>query len=74
MKPRGQAGSKLCDFIDDIGIPDRLIADQAGEQYGSNTVFQDAVRRNRIQMKWLEKGRHTQSHTADREIGNIRQQ
>ena len=73
MKTRSEAGEKLKDFIDDIGVPHHLTADQAGEHHGPNTVFQETVRRHRIIMKWVEKGRHTQNHRAEREIGILRQ-
>ena len=50
MKTRREAGAKLRAFVEDVGIPDQLMADLAGEHLGAGTDFQDIVRHNRIQM------------------------
>ena len=73
MKSRRESGSKLRAFVEDVGIPDVLMADVAGEQVGPGTEFQDVVRYNRIRMRWTEQGRSTQNSIAEREIGILRQ-
>ena len=54
MKSRREAGSKLWAFVEDVGVPDQLMADLVGEHIGSGTEFQDVVRHNRIQMRWSD--------------------
>ena len=73
MKSRRESGSKLRAFVEDVGIPDVLMANVAGEQVGPGTEFQDVVRYNRIRMRWTEQGRSTQNSIAEREIGILRQ-
>ena len=72
MKSQREAGSKLRAFVEDVGVPDQLMADLAGEHVGSGTEFQDVVRHNRIQMRWSEQGRSTQNSLTEREIGILR--
>ena len=43
MKSRQEAGSKLRAFVEDVGIPDLLMANLAGEQVGPGTEFQGIV-------------------------------
>ena len=69
MKSRREAGSKLQAFVEDVGIPNQLMADLAGEQTGQGTEFQDVVRHNRIRMRWSKQGRPTQNSLAEHEIG-----
>ena len=73
MKSRKEAGDKLHAFIEDVGVPETLVADMAAEQEGPNTEFRDLVRRHHIKMKWTERGRPNQNARAEREIGIIRQ-
>ena len=39
IENRRQVGTTLGDFVDDVGIPDKLTADQAGEQFHRETDF-----------------------------------
>ena len=73
MTTKAHAGQSLADFIDQVGIPDRLTADLAGEQTGLSTLFQKLVRYHRIDMHFAEKGTGKQNHKAEREIGLLKQ-
>jgi hypothetical protein len=44
MTSRKDAGKSLVDFMDDVGIPERLVTDGATEFTGQHTEF---VKRNR---------------------------
>ena len=69
IKQKGDAGKALNQIIDDVGVPDKLRADLAGEQYGDSTEFMRLVRRYRIDQTWAEQGRHNQNAVVEREIG-----
>ena len=69
---RTHAGQALADFSQDVGIPDYLTADLAGEFSGPNTEFMRHVRQLRIQMHWAEKARHKQNHRVEREIQTLK--
>ena len=53
---KSHAGDSLRELINDVGIPDRLYADLAAEHTGTNTEFQQQVRKFHIQMHYAEKG------------------
>ena len=40
LQSKAQAGNALHEFINNVGIPDSLVADLAGEHTGTNTEFQ----------------------------------
>ena len=50
MTSRVDAGRSLVEFTDDVGIPENLITDGAGEFTGKNTEFVKEVRRMRIRI------------------------
>ena len=62
---KSHAGDSLREFINDVGIPDRLYADLAAEHTGMNTEFQQQVCKFHIQMHYAEKGRKNQNHRAE---------
>ena len=49
---KSYAGDFLRELINDVGIPDRLYADLAAEHTGTNTEFQEQVRKIHIQMHY----------------------
>ena len=69
MTSRAEAGRSLVDFTDDVGIPEMLTTDGAGEFTGRNTNFVKEARRMRIKLHTTEQGRKNQNHAAEREIG-----
>ena len=69
---KSHTGDSLWELINDVGIPDRLYADLAAEHTGTNTEFQQQVRKFHIQMHYAEKGRKNQNHRAEREIGILK--
>jgi hypothetical protein len=73
MAKRDEAGKSLTEFTDDVGIPERLITDGAGEFTGKGTEFIKEARRMRIQLHTTEQGRKNQNHAAEREIGFLSQ-
>lgn len=56
----------------DVGIPENLTCDLAGESSGPNTEFMKQIRDLRIRIHWSEKGRSNQNHKAEREIGILK--
>jgi len=72
MHSKKEAGDALRMFIQDVGIPDTLMADLAGEQTGDHTEFVKQAKRNDISLHWAEKGRKNQNHRAEREIGILK--
>ena len=72
-KLKSDVGQTLSDFCADVGIPEQLTADLAGEQSGMGTDFLATVRQLRIDMHWTEKGRKNQNHHAEREIGILKE-
>eukprot|EP00980_Cylindrotheca_fusiformis_P025879 scaffold14789_cov72-Cylindrotheca_fusiformis.AAC.1 len=54
MKSKREAGRALDDFIDDVGVPETLIFDNAAEQTGANTDFMKTIRQARIHWRNTE--------------------
>ena len=73
MVSKAHVGQALARFIDEVGIPDKMTADMAGEQVGESTMFQKLVRMHRIDMHWIERNTGKQNHRAEREIGLLKQ-
>ena len=69
MTAKSDAGKSLVDFTDDVGIPETLVTDGAGEFTGRSTEFVKEARRMRIKLHTTEQGRKNQNHAAEREIG-----
>jgi hypothetical protein len=69
MTSRKDAGKSLIEFMDDVGIPERLVTDGATEFTGRHTEFVKEARRMRILLHTTEQGRKNQNHQAEREIG-----
>jgi len=72
MHNKKEAGNALRMFIQDVGIPDMLMANLAGEQTGDATEFIKQAKRNEISLHWTEKGHKNQNHKAKREIGILK--
>ena len=68
MASRADAGKSLVEFTDDVGIPENLVTDGAGEFTRKNTEFVKEARRMRIKLFTTEQGRKNQNHAAEREI------
>ena len=73
LSSKADAGKTLDEFAQDVGIPEHLVTDLAGELSGPHTEFMKHVRRLKIDIHWCEKGRHQQNHKAEREIGILKQ-
>jgi hypothetical protein len=71
MSGRTDAAKSLIDFTDDVGIPEDLVTDGAGEFTGKNTEFVKEARQMRIQLHTMESGRHNQNHAAELEIMHL---
>ena len=69
MKARSDAGQSLVDFTYDVGIPERLVTDGAGEFTGKGNQLVKEARRMRIQLHTSEQGRKNQNHAAEHNIG-----
>jgi hypothetical protein len=54
MTTKAQAGESLDIFVNDVGIPNRLTYDGAGEQAGKGTKFHESVRHYRINDHTIE--------------------
>ena len=72
LPTKASAGEALREFSHDVGIPDTLIADLAGEQTGDNTEFVKQIRRLDIRIHYTEKERKNQNHKVEREIGILK--
>lgn len=72
LPSRKYVAQALTEMSDDIGIPDVLVADLAPEMEGRHTEFQKEIRRLKIRIKYIEKGRHKQAHVVDREIQELK--
>ena len=72
LTTKQHAGDALRELTIDVGVPDTLVADQAGEQTGRHTEFARQVQQLHIQMHYTEPGRKNQNHTAEREIGILK--
>jgi hypothetical protein len=62
----------LTEMEQDVGVPDELIADQAGETTGKNTEWMKEVRRLKIKMSWAEAGRKNQNTRQNAKLANLR--
>ena len=69
MQAHTNAGESLINFTDDVGIPEMLTTDGAGEFTSRYTDFVKHVRRMRIKLFTSEQGRKNQNHAAEQEIG-----
>ena len=69
QKARSESVQSLVEFTDDVGIPEHLVTDGAGEFTGRATEFVKEARRMRIRLHTLEQGRKNQNQVAEREIG-----
>jgi len=69
MTARSDAGKSFMEFTDDVGIPETLVTDGAGEFTGRDTEFVKEARRVRTKLRTAEQGRKNQNHAAEREIG-----
>ena len=65
-------GQTLTDFSDDVGIPDKLTCDLHASQAGTKTKFMEEVRRLKINLYNIEKGRHNQNAVIDTEIRELK--
>ena len=72
LSSRAHAADSLIDFTDDVGVPEHLMTDLAGEFVGRGTKFVKEARRMRIKLYCSEKGRKNQNHHAEREIGIVK--
>jgi hypothetical protein len=69
MASHADAGELLIDFMDDVGIPEMLMTDGAGEFTGRHTDFIKHVQRMQIKLYTSKQGRKNQNHAAEQEIG-----
>ena len=74
IKARYDAGQSLVDFTDDVGIPDLLVMDGAGEFTGKGKQFMKEVCRMRIQLHTSKQVWKNQNHAGERDIGFIAKQ
>lgn len=72
LTTKAHAGDALREFASDVGIPNTLVADMAGEQTGDATEFLKQTRRLDIRLHHTEPGRKNQNHRAEREIGILK--
>ncbi|MGH7955268.1 MAG: hypothetical protein ACREOZ_04835, partial [Gloeomargaritales cyanobacterium] len=71
MKLKSEAGDKLNEFIKDVGIPELLVTDNAGEETGAEW---ERIRKNYlVKQKWTEPYSPWQNKT-EREIQNLKKQ
>jgi len=73
MDPKSEAGLALQEFIEDVGIPNEMVCDGAGEQVGPKSDFVKTCRRVYCKM------RRTESHSpwqnqAEGMIGETKKQ
>ena len=54
MKSKAQAGEALHKITIDVGVPNTLISDGAGEQTGDNTYFKEVTKRCHIDTRLIE--------------------
>jgi hypothetical protein len=71
VQKRSQVPETLKKLIDDVGIPERLRADQAPELVGAHTEFQKEICRVRTKMSFTKPGRSNQNHYAELEIREL---
>ncbi len=65
MKTKGDAGNALRKFIQDVGIPNKLIYDGSKEQCGQGTVFQKTIVKNQIRDHTTEPETPNQNRAED---------
>ena len=66
---RRESCQSLIDFTDEVGVPEAMLTDGAGEFTGRHQEFVKHARRMRMQLETSEQGRHNQNQAAEREIG-----
>jgi len=71
MSAGSDASKSLIDFTDDVGIPESIVMDGAGEFTGNNTEFVKECCQMHIRCHTMEQGRSNQNHPAEHEIGNL---
>jgi len=71
---RQDVGLSLIDFTDDVGIPEMLTTDGAGEFTDKDTSFICEVRKMCVKLLTSEQGHKNQNHPAEREIGILAKQ
>ena len=69
MTSRKDTGKSLIEFMDDVGIPERLVTDGAMEFTGPHMEFIKEAWQMRIMLHTSEQGRKNQNDAAEREIG-----
>ena len=69
MMASSESGQSLVNFTDDVGIPEHLVTDGAGEFTGRVTEFVKEARRMRIRLHTSEQGRKNQNQSVERKIG-----
>ena len=69
MTARSESGHSLVNCTDDVGIPEHLVTDGAGEFTGRATEFVKEARRICIRLHTSEQGHKNQNQAAEREIG-----
>ncbi len=73
MTSKLEAGNTLSRFIQNIGIPDVIVVNEAGKQTGKNTKFVKACNHFKIQQRQMEP--HTPSQNrAEAAIGKVEKQ
>ena len=65
MEHKSEAGVALAQFVDDVGVPDTLIFDGAGEQTGVDTDFQSAMRHYKVHQRLTEPHSPWQNRAED---------
>ena len=66
------AKDALADFIDNIGLPERLITIGAPSYTGHKTPFRKLCTRERIDVRVTKAEQKNQNHAAEREIGMLK--
>ena len=69
MTERSESGQLLVNFTDNVGIPEDLVADGAGEFTCRETEFAKEACRMRIRLHTSEQGRKNQNQAVERTIG-----
>ena len=65
MAVQYDAGQSLVDLTDNVGIPERLVTDVAGEFTGKVNKFVKEALRMQIQLHTSKQGRKNQNHAAE---------
>jgi hypothetical protein len=72
VQKSSQVLETLKKFVDDVGIPERLRADQAPEVVGAHTEFQNEIWHIQTKMSFAEPGRSNQNHYVELEIRELK--